>query len=489
MFARRGLGAVAYLCPGLVVALIWLPSIGGCGAKCNSPSEPGNGSANPKGSIEVTSAPPGAAIFLDGVDKGLTTPDTLGDVSVGTHEVWVVLECHDRIPEVDTITVAEGSLSQAVFTLTALPRGSVEVISEPTGASILLDGVETGQVTPDTLTDVCVGDHEIRVMLSGFESSPQSTLVTVLAEGVAEASFVLTPTETGEIAVFSNPPGAAIFLDGLETGRTTPDTLSVDEGEYVVRVALDGYISSPDSIVAVVAAGALIEVQFTLEPPPPPSRLVYIEHFSNTACDPCVEVEENLELLFFRLGFDKAVSVANHLNWPTPADPFYLDNPAQMNERRGQFGVAALPQVFINGVRFMAPEEYDGLLAAVEAAMGAVPFFTVDVSTALQGDSIVASGTVKKLADTAEGDEVLVVAIIETGIEYDATNGLTHFDDILRRYLPGTGGRDLSLLVGESESFRFAAAVSGQWNTGNLEAVAFVESPSTRKVYQAGSTR
>lgn len=416
MFVRRGPVAVAYFCLSLAIALVWLPSIGGCGAKCNSPSEPGNGSTTSKGSIEVTSVPTGAAVFLDGTNTGDTT---------------------------DTV-----------------------------------------------LTDVAAGLHVIRLVRTGFTVAPESILVQVEAERIGAAAFVLSLLdETGSIAVLSDPAGATILLDGLETGTVTPDTLAgIGVGPHAVMVDLAGYVSDPETVHVDVTADQVVLAEFTLSEPPP-ARLVYIEHFSNTACDPCVEVEENLELLLGQLGFDAVVSVGNHLYWPDNQDPFFLANSTELFDRGTQFGINYLPRVFIDGVLYAAPEAYDGFVAAVQAAGEIAPFFTIDVSTALQGDSVVANVTVKKLAATAEGDEALLVALVETGIEYDARNGLTHFDDILRKYLPGTTGRVLSLEVGESEGFRFAAAVSGRWNRDNIEAVAFIESRSTRKVYQTGSTR
>ncbi|MBM3321280.1 MAG: PEGA domain-containing protein [Candidatus Eisenbacteria bacterium] len=368
-----------------------------------------------------------------------------------------------------------------------VPRGALRVSSIPPGASILLDGSPTGRTTDATLVGVREGPHVVRVNLSGYDALPETLLVDVVAGDTADAAFTLTLSGTGAIAVFSEPPGAAIFLDGAPTERTTPDTLEgVPKGERVVRVALDGYRSFPESLPVTVKEDSIAVASFTLAEIIP--RIVFVEHFSNTSCDPCREVEENLETALSQLGHG-LVAIGNHLNWPAPNDPFYLANAAQLNQRGRVFNVSYMPHLRIDGAFFANAENYDALLARIAAAAAVEPLFRIDVSTAIVADSFVIAGTIEKIGDTVEGDEALVAVIIETNIDYEAANGLTHFDDIVRRFLPGTNGEPLSLGVGESFGYRYAEALSAAWNAGNLEAVVFVESRSTRKVYQAGSTR
>jgi len=55
---------------------------------------------------------------------------------------------------------------------------------------------------------------------------------------------------TGMIYVVSDSAGAAIYLDGDDTGQVTPDTLrDVPNGTHVVTVRLTGFVSLPDSAV------------------------------------------------------------------------------------------------------------------------------------------------------------------------------------------------------------------------------------------------
>jgi len=59
----------------------------------------------------------------------------------------------------------------------------------------------------------------------------------------------ITPTPEGSIYLTSNPAGAQIWLDGVNTSQTTPDTVTnVDEGVHNVTLKLQDYNDTTISI-------------------------------------------------------------------------------------------------------------------------------------------------------------------------------------------------------------------------------------------------
>ena len=59
----------------------------------------------------------------------------------------------------------------------------------------------------------------------------------------------VTPTEPGSIYLTSNPAGAQIWLDGVNTAQVTPDTVkNLDEGVYSVTLKLTDYNDTTFSI-------------------------------------------------------------------------------------------------------------------------------------------------------------------------------------------------------------------------------------------------
>ncbi len=129
------------------------------------------------------------------------------------------------------------------------PKGNIQINSTPAGAAIYLDNVNTGQVTPFTINDLDTGAHEIRVSKSGYFDD---SLIVHVEDGLtATPSFTLTllSAPVGRIFLESAPAGAAIFLDGNATGKTTPDTLtSVTVGDHSIKLTLANYVDSVFSV-------------------------------------------------------------------------------------------------------------------------------------------------------------------------------------------------------------------------------------------------
>jgi hypothetical protein len=95
---------------------IFLPVLLLCGlfiASCTSNDSPVTPS--PVGSIYVTSTPATAQIWLDGTLTGKVTPDTLTNVSVGSHTV--ILKLTDYFSDTVTVTVQEGITTTLTRTL------------------------------------------------------------------------------------------------------------------------------------------------------------------------------------------------------------------------------------------------------------------------------------------------------------------------------------------------------------------------------------
>ncbi|MFQ5674896.1 MAG: protein kinase, partial [bacterium] len=162
--------------------------------------------------------------------------------------------------------------------------GYIRIDSEPPGAAILVDGIQTGKTTPAILGPFNAGQYRISLTTAGFEDwskqvgiTAKDTLLKIASltpikqsvniESTAsvqkektqkeETPTVLTPPETkpvpkktvgktrvskpvyGNLFVDSTPQGARIFLNGNSTGHRTPHRFTrLKPAEYKVRLAL-----------------------------------------------------------------------------------------------------------------------------------------------------------------------------------------------------------------------------------------------------------
>ncbi|MCK9331127.1 MAG: DUF3344 domain-containing protein, partial [Candidatus Cloacimonetes bacterium] len=144
------------------------------------------------GSIRVTSAPAGAAIYLDDEPTQWTTNTTIPGISAGDHSIRVEMERY-RIPDDRWVTVTKGANATAHFNLEPI-TGSIEVTSEPSGAWVYLDGVNMSVVTPATLENLIIGDYTVEVRAEGREDY---RTVTVNDGETTSVNFDLTTSGGG----------------------------------------------------------------------------------------------------------------------------------------------------------------------------------------------------------------------------------------------------------------------------------------------------
>lgn len=145
------------------------------------------------GSIAVHSDPPGATVFIDDEEQGVTNT-TVTDLEPGEYGVRVEMEGYET-PDEATVSVEGGKTENVSFSLTPL-LGSIEVGSEPEGASVFLDGEDTGQKTDTVLEDVRAGHHTVTLTLDGYETVTQD--VEVETESPAEVSVEMRPTSSSD---------------------------------------------------------------------------------------------------------------------------------------------------------------------------------------------------------------------------------------------------------------------------------------------------
>ena len=141
--------------------------------------------------------------------------------------------------------------------------GSISVSSSPTGARIYLDGADTGFSAPKTFSGITAGTHTVRCTLNGY--SDQSQSVTVNAGKTTSVSLTLQSQApvTGSISVSSSPTGAAVYIDGKNTGYNTPVTLTgISAGSHTIRCSMSGYTDKSQMLI--VKAGQTMSILLAL---------------------------------------------------------------------------------------------------------------------------------------------------------------------------------------------------------------------------------
>ena len=120
---------------------------------------------------------------------------------------------------------------------TAVVSTGLRIESEPTGATIWVDGAESG-VSPRSVDGVRPGRHKVRVAAPGFADAELVTVVP--ADGdAAPLRFVLQPI-AARVSVSSVPSDVAVSVDGEHEGMTPIGTLLLEPGRHEIRMDREG---------------------------------------------------------------------------------------------------------------------------------------------------------------------------------------------------------------------------------------------------------
>lgn len=376
------------------------------------------------------------------------------------------------------ITVACG-VKQPVDTVDELDVGKIAVISEPAGAAILLDGAHTSKTTPDTLYDVPIGRHVIRVIGEGYRSIPDSLNLNLEKDQLVEARFVLQQlVTTGKIIVETAPSHAEILIDGQTTGKFSPDTVTTDAGIHRLSLAKNGYLTHSQEIT--VLKDSLLQVLENLKI----NHRILIESFGNVSCTPCVEAVANLHTFVENHDATQYAIIEYFANWPNPNDPFYKVSPQDVDQRLGYYQLQALPSMYINGIYEPDATNYTDISQKFQSAQTALK---IPIGVSIERNLV--DGVLQAAIEIYNPDENAVditpfrlfAAIIENNIHYDSppgSNGLTDFDYVFRAFLTPNIGETIN-----SGQFNYSYTWP-DWEYANCQVIAFIQNITTKQIIQ-----
>lgn len=214
------------------------------------------------GALTITSSPDGAQVQLDNAVMGIT-PQSIDSISPGVHNVTVSKAGY--APETRSVTVAARNRANLLVRLTPV-RGSLTITGSPSGATIYMDGRNTGRVTPAELI-LDPGQHSLTVRKSGYlDNATEFTIRTGDTLSYAPTLKQLGRTDTirlvgnggikkifggiggngssegmSRVQIKTRPKGARITINGMVVERPTPVELEMDPGVYDVVLEMLGY--------------------------------------------------------------------------------------------------------------------------------------------------------------------------------------------------------------------------------------------------------
>src|SRR5581483_11028804 len=231
------------------------------------------------GQLSVDSTPQGAQLVIDGhSDPSWVTPYNVPGLLPGQHTVSVSKAGFTS--ESRSVEVAAGSKSFLVIHL-AQVAATIWVGSEPAGASVWVDGKDSGRITPTQIT-VEKGTHSFAVKKAGyldestsadlqpgqvFRFSPNlkqlGNVDDMKSVGRFKKMFGGGDAATmGAVNIKTQPKGAQIAVNQRMLDKTSPTEFLLPPGHYVVDITFPGY-KSVEKIIS-VEKGSKVAIDETL---------------------------------------------------------------------------------------------------------------------------------------------------------------------------------------------------------------------------------
>jgi eukaryotic-like serine/threonine-protein kinase len=210
------------------------------------------------GQISIDSTPQGAQVQLDGkTDPSWVTPLALSGLTAGQHTVTVSKPGFST--DTRAVDVASGGKAFVSSHLVQLVA-TLAVTSTPAGAHILIDGKDTGKLTPAQVS-VDKGQHAILVRKSGYideSTSAQFVLAQTVnfsptLRSLGNVDDIKTVGKMnklfggkqaqgmGTISIKTQPKGAQVAINQHMLEKSSPVDVMLDPGNYIVDITLTGY--------------------------------------------------------------------------------------------------------------------------------------------------------------------------------------------------------------------------------------------------------
>jgi len=207
-----------------------------------------------KGRIRVTTRPAGAAVILDGRRHSKRTPCTISRIDLGVvHKIRVEKRGYKSAADEFSVDDAKKvmklrfnlSPSGASSRAPAIEQAAmIAVVSDPSGARVLIDGDPTGDKTPVKNLEVPAGKKvSVALKLDGYHGWSTQVIVPAGKKRALEAKLnrkvgAVTPIKRGKpgfLSITVEPP-CDVYIDGKGIGISPIASHPVPPGSHNVRI-------------------------------------------------------------------------------------------------------------------------------------------------------------------------------------------------------------------------------------------------------------
>lgn len=136
-------------------------------------------------------------------------------------------------------------------------KGDIFIDSDPNGAIVFIDNINTGKKTPTTIRNVGAGEHIIRLLKEDYSAEK---VVRVDVNNISNEKILLKKNK-GVFKIYSNPPQAMVLINNEPVGTTPMIKDEISSGTYEITIRKKGYFDYSKKVILKPANTEIIETE------------------------------------------------------------------------------------------------------------------------------------------------------------------------------------------------------------------------------------
>jgi len=195
------------------------------------------------GELNISSSPPCAMVYLNGILQKGITPLHLDKVKTGLYKIKVVKNNYQSF---ESKIIIQPGMTTYIKAKLELLLGSLFINSNPQGATVYLNDEEKGK-TPLVISHLIPWQpYQLQVRLFKHYDWASNIFVDPASEEKIEVN--LKPKLEGFLYVTSTPPVSLVYLDNDLIGKTPLRKFTLKPGNYILKVMQEGYLAQTKEI-------------------------------------------------------------------------------------------------------------------------------------------------------------------------------------------------------------------------------------------------
>jgi Outer membrane protein Omp28/FlgD Ig-like domain len=184
------------------------------------------------------------------------------------------------------------------------------------------------------------------------------------------------------------------------------------------------------------------------------------------------------------------VAIEYHTSFPYAGDPFYLANPAAVDNRVFYNQISSTPSVRMDGPSIPTVLNPAGYEALYQQRKSVAARARIEIGGSYDPGARAGEVIAHVIAETAlAGNNRLRIAITESDIAYAAPNGIDIHHHVFRRFVPDTTGAALTFAAPYPDTVlvNLPFTLPGAWIEENVHLVAFLQEQGSRQIEQGAT--